>query len=185
MRWIIMASRTIKKIESLFSEAVSNGDVIVRPAEKSNNSKPTSNYSNQEALLNGMWIITNRVSLQDAAQLFNNCSLSIVWGFKKVATEFNNWHLEPEPNDTDSKLIEEELLKSKVIIADLNSQISDLKAILASAKEEQPALINRVTLQYINDSRRHTVDSAKEEARIKAEKNAEKQADQVRKLLSI
>lgn len=179
-----MASRIIKKIETLFSEAISNGDVILRPAEHSNDSIPASNYSNQEALLNGMWIITNRISLQDAAKLFNGCSLSIVWGFKKVATDFNNWHLEPEPNQTDSQVIEEELLKSKVVIAELNGQISDLKAILASAKEEQPALINRVTLQYINDSRRSTVDNAKEEARLKAEKNAEYQADQVRKLLN-
>ncbi|WOH38513.1 hypothetical protein RI844_04655 [Thalassotalea fonticola] len=179
-----MASRKIKKIETLFNEAVSNGDVIVRPVKNSSNSPSTPNYSNQEALLNGMWIITNRVSLQDAVQLFNQCSLSTVWGFKKVATDFNNWHLEPEPNQSDSQLIEEELLKSKVIIAELNGQISDLKAILASAKEEQPALINRVTLQYINDSRRSTIDNAKEEARLKAEKNAEQQADQVRKLLN-
>ncbi len=180
-----MAFRIIKNIEDLFSEAISNGDVILRPAVNSNESTPAFNYSNQEALLNGMWIITNRISLQDAAKLFNDCSLSIVWGFKKVATDFNNWHLEPEPNDTDSQLIEEELLKSKVIIADLNSHIYDLKAILTSVKEEQPALINRVTLQYINDSRRSTIDSAKEEARLKAEKNAEQQADQVRKLLNI
>lgn len=175
----------IKQIETLFNNAMSNGNVILRPAESTNNSATPTHYSNQEALLNGMWIITNRVSLQDAAQLFNQCSLSTVWGFKKVATDFNNWHLEPEPNASDSQLVEEELLKSKIRISELNDQILDLTAILTSAKEEQPALINRVTLQYINDSRRETIDSAKEEARLKAEKNAEQQADQVRKLLKL
>ncbi|MEW6999210.1 hypothetical protein AADZ86_16110 [Colwelliaceae bacterium BS250] len=179
-----MASK-VKYIETLFNDAISNGNVILRPAQSTIEPASAINYSNQEALLNGMWIITNRVSLQDAAQLFNQCRLSTIWGFKKVATDFNNWHLEPEPNQLDSQLVEEELLKSKIIISELNDQISDLKAILASAKEEEPALINRVTLQYINDSRRHTVDSAKEDARLKAEKHAEKQANQVRKLLKL
>ncbi|OUS32241.1 hypothetical protein A9Q98_01560 [Thalassotalea sp. 42_200_T64] len=168
----------------MFDEAIRNGNVILRPADSNNNSTPTANYSNQEALLNGTWIITNRVPLADAADLFNQCSLATIWGFKKIATDFNNWYLEPEPNQTDSPHDSEELLKSKATIAELNGQISDLKAILASAKEEEPAFINRVTLQFINDSRREKIDSAKEEARLKAEENAEQQAEQVRKLLN-
>ena len=109
-----MASN-IKRIETLFNNAISNGNVILRPAESTNNSASAINYSNQEALLNGMWIITNRVSLQDAAQLFNQCSLSTVWGFKKIATDFNNWHLEPEPDQCDSQLVEEKLTKRNIL----------------------------------------------------------------------
>ncbi|KGJ89451.1 hypothetical protein [Thalassotalea sp. ND16A] len=179
-----MAFRKTKTIATLFDEAISNGNVIVRSAKSTINSSSSANYSNQEALINGTWIITNRVSLSDAAKLFNQCSLATIWGFKKVATDFNNWHLEPEPNHIEAQPDSDELLNSKAIIAKLNGQISDLQAILASAKEEEPALINRVTLQYINDSRREKIDSAKEEARLEAEKNAEQQADQVRKLLN-
>lgn len=172
--------------QQLFASAITNGDVIVRtPTSDDSDLNPTApSYSNQEALINGIWMIRNGISLSEASQLFNKCSLATVWGFKKVATDFNNWNIEQEPSDLTLTELNEELTNKNEFIKQLEKQLKNLMAILASAKEQDPALMNRVTLQYINDSRRETVDSAKEEARLKAEKEAEEQALLVRQMLN-
>ncbi len=61
--------------QQLFASAITNGDVIVRtPTSDDSDLNPTApSYSNQEALINGIWMIRNGISLSEASQLFNKC----------------------------------------------------------------------------------------------------------------
>ena len=174
-----MTTATLKELNKYFNESLEKGDVILR-TEQSKGEQVA--YSNQEALINGVWLIRNRVSLKDGAFLFNQCSLATVWGFKKVATEFHNWHLEPEP--IIDGVSEDEHIRNQQLIKNLQAQVKSLQGIIEIVKEEQPALINRVALQFINDNRRETITNAQEDARAMAEKLSEKQAESVKKLLN-
>ncbi|WP_068547608.1 hypothetical protein [Thalassotalea crassostreae] len=174
-----MTSTALTDLIRYFNVAKTKGDVILRPQK---NVGDKVEYSNQEALINGVWLIRNRVDLKDAAFLFDHCPLSLVWGFKKIATEFHNWHLEPEP--IVDGVTEDEHERNQQLINKLQSELKNLQGIIDLIKEEEPALINRIALQFINDNRRNTITSAQEDARTTAEKLSEQQAASVKALLN-